>query len=114
MRYGRLHLRGIVIFQIFQDVISRELERAYERSSCNFLKMKLDRNKSRESLYALRRGSFECTKYPDGGSSLHFIEDFEVVRQWSFVIKPQLKAVHDYRECAASIEKAFLKWVDTS
>ena len=113
MRYGRLRLREIVVFQIFEDVISRKLERVYKRSSRNFLKVKLDRNKSRESFDALQRGSSECTKYPDGGSSLHFVEDFEVVRQWSFVIKPQLKAVHGYREHVASIEKAFLKRVDT-
>ena len=60
MRSDRLCLRGIVIFQIFQNVISWELKRTYERSSSDFLKMKFDRNKSRESFNTLQRGSFEC------------------------------------------------------
>ena len=103
MSYGGLCLRRVIVFQISQDVISRKFERAYEGSSHDFLEIELDRNESHKSFDAFRRGSFEGTKYLDGGSSLHFIENFEVVQQRSFVIKPQLKAVHDYRERAASI-----------
>ena len=79
MRVGRLDLLRIVVQQLVEDVIFREFERSNEGSIGDFLEVESDRHEACESFDAFQRGSFECSKYPDSGSSLHFIEDFHVI-----------------------------------
>ena len=79
MRVGQLGFWRIIVQQFFEDVIFWDFEGTNKRSFGDFLKMKSDRHKVCKCFDAFQRRSFECSQYLDGGSSLHFVEDFHMI-----------------------------------
>jgi len=80
-REGRrlvVHIEGIV-HEGSDEVILWKSSRVKLRSTCEFLKMKLNGNKASNSFETVCRQCSEGSQYPDGGSSLHFSKDFHGV-----------------------------------
>ena len=93
MWIGQLDRGQIIIQKVFQYVIVGEFKGTNERPFGDFLEVEPNRHKTCKHFNALQRGSFKCSQYPGGSSSLHFVEDFHVVRYRSFVVKPQLETI---------------------
>jgi len=90
---GQLDRERIVIQKVFQYVIVREFKGMDERPFGDFLEVKPNRHKTCKHFNALQRRSFKRSQYSGGSSSLHFVENFHVVRYQSFVVKPQLETI---------------------
>jgi len=69
-------------------MIVGEFERAYKGPFHDFLEMESDWNDTRNSFDTFQGRGFERPYYPDGSSSLHFVENFHMVRYWGLVIIP--------------------------
>ena len=68
-------IKGIV-HESSDEVILQKSSRVKLRSTCEFLKMELNRNKVSDSFETICRRCSEGSQYLDGGSSLHFSEEF--------------------------------------
>ena len=89
----RLNRGRIVIQKVFQYVIVGEFKGTDEQPFGDFLEVEPNWHKTCKRFNALQRRSFKCSQYPGGSFSLHFVEDFHVVRYQSFVVKLQLETV---------------------
>jgi len=60
-------------------VVARKFERLDLRSFGDFLQMELYRDNSSDGFNSCRGRSFEGPQNTDGGSSLHFVENFHMI-----------------------------------
>ena len=64
-----------------------------ERPFGDFLEVEPNRHETCKRFDVLERRRFKSFQNLGSSSSLHFVEDFHVIRRQSFMVKPQLEAI---------------------